>query len=184
MAHFTPPSNFMQIPIVWRYELLKYLRSWRIIAAIMISALVLGLIFILPPALGSPYSGQDTNVPLELTYIGPPGLLPYQTAAVLARTGADIENLVVYQNGTEYPQEGWVLVKIENQMSTAYMPVGAYSVFFFENVTGYNMTATYDWQITPQDFGSLILGFANILIIICATFFGADSLVGEFSNRT
>jgi ABC-2 type transport system permease protein len=102
----------------------------------------------------------------------------------MPRTGVDFHDVIVYQNGTEYPGDRWSLTKIDNQMSSSYMPVGAYSILFFENVTGYNMTATYDWQITPQDFGSLILGFANILIIICATFFGADSLVGEFSNRT
>ena len=185
MVHFTPPSDLKQIPIVWRYELLKYLRSWRIIAAVAVSVLVLALIFILPPALDSPYSGEDTNAPLLLNYIGPPStLIPYETVGVLARTGVDIDNLVVYQNGTEYPQAGWVLLKIENQMSDSYMPVGAYAIFFFDNVTGYEMTASYDWQITPQDFESLILGFAYILIIICATFFGADALVGEFSNRT
>jgi ABC-2 type transport system permease protein len=185
MAHYKTPSDLVQIPIVWRYELLKYLRSWRLLASIAISLAVLALIFFLPPALGQPYSGTDTNVRLELTYIGSAGGgLPFETVGALARTGVNIDNLVVYRNGTVYPEENWALARIENELSEAFLPAGAYVIFFPENVTGDVMTATYDWRITPQYFETLILQFATILIIICATFFAADSLVGEYFNRT
>ena len=185
MAHYKAPSDLVQIPIVWRYELLKYLRSWRLMASIAISLAVLALIFLLPPALGTSYSGTDTNSELELTYIGPSGgLLPFETVGTLGRTGVNIDDLVVYQNGTVYPESNWELLRVENELSDVFLPAGVYAVFFTENVTGYDMTATYDWRITPQDFETLNLQFVTILIIICATFFAADSLVGEYSNRT
>lgn len=184
MAHFTPPSDFVQIPVVWRYELLKYMRSWRLVASIAISVIVLLLITLLPPALGSSYSGEDTDVELHVTTIPANPLTPEMTFAPITRTGVNIDNLVVYRNGTEYSPDLWDMIKIDNAISDAYLPVGTYAILFYTNVTGSEMTADYDWRIAPQDFDTLIVQFAYILIIICATFFGSDSLVGEFYTRT
>ena len=187
MDHFKAPSDAAQVPIVWRYELLKYLRSWRIIVSVLLSIVVLALIFLLPPALGHPYSGTDTNIALDPIYdMGSPiPQFPYSSAASIGRTGVDIKNMVVYADGAMYPESNWTLVKLGNEFAgLTSIPTGTYAVLFKDNVTGKAMTATFDWRTTPEDFESFFVGFASILIIICATFFGADALVGEFSNRT
>ena len=90
-----PASDQAQIPIVWRYELLKYLRSKRLIASVAIAAVVVGLIYAIPYLTGD----------------------------------------------------------------------------------GYDNT-------TKEQFAVNFVQFASILVVICATFFGADSIVGEFQNRT
>lgn len=187
MDHFKAPTDAAQVPIVWRYELLKYLRSWRIIVSVLLAIVVLALIFLLPPALGHPYSGTDTNIALETKPIpgSPNPLFPYSSAAAIGRTGVDVKNMVVYANGTVYPESSWTLVKMGNEFAgLTTISSGTYAILFKDNVTGMAMTATFDWRTTSQDFESFFVGFASILIIICATFFGADSLVGEFSNRT
>ncbi|MEE9150267.1 MAG: ABC transporter permease [Thermoplasmata archaeon] len=51
----TVPTDFKQYFTVVRYELLKYLRSRRLIAMWIILALIIGLIIGLPPALGVEY---------------------------------------------------------------------------------------------------------------------------------
>jgi ABC-2 type transport system permease protein len=187
MDHFKAPTDAAQVPIVWRYELLKYLRSWRIIVSVLLSIVVLALIFLLPPALGHPYSGTDTNIALDPIYdLGSPiPQFPYSSAAAIGRIGVDIKNMVVYADGAMYPESNWTLVKLGNEFAgLTSIPTGTYAVLFKDNVTGDAMTATFDWRTTPEDFESFFVGFASILIIICATFFGADALVGEFSNRT
>jgi ABC-2 type transport system permease protein len=94
-THRHTPSDAVQVPIVWRYELLKYLRSKRLLASIAISALVVGLIYAIPILTGD----------------------------------------------------------------------------------GYGNT-------TREQFSVNFVQFASILVVICATFFGADSIVGEFQSRT
>ncbi|MBE0518128.1 MAG: ABC transporter permease [Thermoplasmata archaeon] len=91
----TLPSDSEQIPVVWRYELLKYLRSKRLVASLAIVAVMVSLLYLLPFAFGDSY--EDTS---------------------------------------------------------------------------------------SEDFATTFMGFASILVIICATFFGADSIVSEFQNRT
>ncbi len=41
-----------------------------------------------------------------------------------------------------------------------------------------------DYPADSRDFCGQFLNFANILVILAATFFGADALVGEFQQRT
>ncbi|MBU0623319.1 MAG: ABC transporter permease, partial [Candidatus Thermoplasmatota archaeon] len=94
-VHRHIPSDAAQVPIVWRYELLKYLRSKRLIASIAIAALVVCLIYAIPILTGD----------------------------------------------------------------------------------GYGNT-------TAEQFSVTFVQFASILVVICATFFGADSIVGEFQSRT
>ncbi|MFH1579140.1 MAG: ABC transporter permease, partial [Thermoplasmatota archaeon] len=187
MDHFKAPSDAAQVPIVWRYELLKYLRSWRIVVSVLLAIVVLALIFLLPPALGNPYSGTDTNIALEPKTIPGPSnpLFPYYSAALIGRTGVDIKNMVVNADGALYPESSWTLVKLDDEFADLLsIPAGTYAVLFKDDVTNTAMTATFDWRTTPEDFESFFVGFVSILIIICATFFGADALVGEFSNRT
>ncbi len=93
-AH-TPPSDFDQVRIVWKYELFKYIRSKRLVATLAIVGAVLALMYLLPPALGESYSGTD-----------------------------------------------------------------------------------------PESFAGNFIFFVGILIMIIAVLFAADSLVGEFQNRT
>jgi ABC-2 type transport system permease protein len=179
------PSDFKQVPIVWRYELLKYLRSKRLLASMAIAVVVLSLIYILPPALGTPYSGTDSNRVVSLLSgadvgIGLPGLGDTVQVGLLNRSQIDLDTLVIFVNGTELPSGGmnWTISKI------TYQGQSAYAVVFLTNVTGKVITASYEWFTSPESFESIFLNFASILVVICATFFGADALVSEFQNRT
>ncbi|MCX6650943.1 MAG: ABC transporter permease [Methanomassiliicoccales archaeon] len=51
-----PPSDAAQVVTVFKYDILKYLRSRRLMGMLAIDALVLLLITLLPPLLGSDYS--------------------------------------------------------------------------------------------------------------------------------
>lgn len=181
---FKVPTDIMQIPIVWRYELLRYLRSWRLAASVIVVVIVLSLIFFLPPALGHPYSGTDKNRVLEV--ISFPGPTSQLSAAAIPRLETTVSHLVIYVNDTVYPSSNWQLVKIAGLPSLPQVSAlsGTYAVLFNGNLSGNVVTATYDWKINAQTFDSLNVQFASFLIIICATFFGADSIVGEYSNRT
>ena len=192
MVGFKVPSDIAQIPIVWKYELLKYLRSWRLVASIAITFVVMGLIFFLPPAFGRPYSGTDdfqvkSN---EMINLGTPTpYLPYSSLTIIGRTGVVVSDLVVTVNGTNYPSDSWFLAKMSdaNQIPSFISDLqlsGTYLVLFKDNLTGSVVTLKYDWRITAETFELLNLNFANILIIICATFFAADSISGEYYNRT
>lgn len=90
----TAPSDFAQFLFVVRYESLKYLRSKRLLAILIILALIIVLILAIPPAMGH-----------------------------------------------EYPKDA-------------------------------------------LDFAGMFIGFASILVILCFTFFGADSIVSEFQHKT
>jgi ABC-2 type transport system permease protein len=52
----TPPSDINQVGVVVKYEVLKYLRSKRLLGLIIIEALVLLLLTALPPLLGNKYA--------------------------------------------------------------------------------------------------------------------------------
>jgi ABC-2 type transport system permease protein len=41
-----------------------------------------------------------------------------------------------------------------------------------------------DYPSTFEGYSQIYLGFVSILILLCATFFGSDSLVGEFQQKT
>jgi ABC-2 type transport system permease protein len=185
-AQHQVPSDLSQLPIVWRYELLKYLRSWRLYASMIIVVAIMALLYLLPPLLGESYSGMDTRTEVWVT---PPGYIPgvsdgpftvYAFGAI-NRSLIDVDSLVVYMDGAEYPSAGgsnWVL----NQAS--YGSANVYTLVFFQNVSGSEITATYEWYISPESFESLFLNFATFLVVICVTFFGADAIVSEFQNRT
>jgi ABC-2 type transport system permease protein len=185
-SHHGVPSDFAQIPIVWRYELLKYFRSKRIVAAIAIVLVIMSLIYILPPALGHPYTGTDTAVELDVMSIGSIGWQPSMSltvegVAILDRTQIDSGSLELFYDGEPYASEGgavWSLTSMEVSGSTANV------VMFMENTTGHEITATYEWYTAADEFESGFLSFAGMLVMICATFFGADAIVSEFQGRT
>ncbi len=193
--HFKVPSDLIQVPIVWSYELLKYMRSWRIVAAIAIVIAMLGLLYILPPALGQPYSGTDENEAIWIEDFAAlnttmPGMIMPQSFGTINRSVIDLDTLQLFVNGTPYPSNGgasWIFLKLSFADELPSFMGGSpnlNAVIFMENLTGSAVTATYDWTTAKSDFVSLFLGFANILVIVCATFFAADALVGEFQNRT
>ncbi len=179
-----PPSDIEQIPIIWRYELLKYLRSWRLFASFAIVAAVMMLLYLLPPLLGESYSGTDTMTEIWVVPLGDSpetGMGPLQVYAVgtINRSQIDVDSVVVYRDGVEYPSMGaWTLTEV------SYGSASIYTILFLQNVTGSEITATYDWYISPESFETMFLNFTSFLVIICATFFGADAIVSEFQNRT
>ena len=180
-ARHDVPSDLSQLPTVWRYELLKYLRSWRLFASIAVVAVVIVLMYLLPPLLGEGYSGTDTRTGIWVT----PGMSegPYTVYGIGAinRSQIDMSSLVLYRDGADFPSAdgaNWYLSEIE------FGSASVYSIMFLQNISGSNITATYDWYVSPESFETLFLGFASFLIIICATFFGADAIVSEFQNRT
>ena len=193
--HRKLPSDFAQIPIIWSYELLKYLRSWRLIASVIIVVAMLALLYLLPPALGRPYNGTDSGVTiwiqdfdsLNMTMEGMPAP---QSLGMINKSVIDLDSLVIYLNGTEYPSANgmnWIFIELnfadELPSFMGGMPK-ANALLFMQNMSGSFITATYDWSTSSEDFSSLFLAFASILIIIAATFFAADAIVGEFQNRT
>ena len=182
------PGDLAQIPIIWKYELLRYLRSKRLIASIAIAFLVIGLIYVLPPALGHPYSGSRTDSRLTVEGLGsvglPSGSLPFGSVGLLNDTGVNADTIVVSVNGTVVPKGTSWFIAATHGTPTVNLPGSAVVLFFTDDLTGSNVTASYDWTTSAQDFEGTFLGFASILIIICATFFGADAIVGEYQNRT
>ncbi len=66
----TPPSDVSQVGVVVKYEVLKYLRSKRLMGLIIIEALVLLLITVLPPLLGNKYAtNADAFINGYMSYV-------------------------------------------------------------------------------------------------------------------
>lgn len=183
------PSDLTQVPIIWKYELLRYLRSKRLIASVAIAFVVIGLIYILPPALGTPYSGTRTDSRVQIVGLEamgvPLGSLPFQSIGLLNDTGVHLSTIAVFVNGTELPKGAttWVITGTSGAPDVS-IPGVDVVLLFFGNMSMSTVTASYDWSMPAQDFEGTFLGFASILIVICATFFGADAIVGEYQNRT
>jgi ABC-2 type transport system permease protein len=174
------PTDIEQIPIVWRYELLKYLRSKRLIGSVAIAALVIALIFVIPPATGSPYNGTDKAVQLWITSPTSQGPQSPNGVGFINRSVVVADSLEVFQDGVLYPSgqgANWTF-------SSTALGSGVNVILFAHNTTGHNYTATYRWHNTSESFASGFVGFANLLIVICATFFGADAIVSEYQART
>jgi len=167
------PSDIAQSLIVARYELLKYLRSRRFLIGLVIVTLGIAPTYILPPALGSPYTGTAANEPLPL-WTFPPGLV----LANLSHRGVDAPSLVLALNGTPLPSAGaW-------QFNATFNAVVFYPGLLQGNLSQYAVTASYDWATDPVEFAGSFLQFLQFLLVITVTFFAADAIVSEFSNRT
>ncbi len=189
------PSDLMQIPIVWSYEILKYFRSWRLVASIAVVVAMLALLYALPPALGRPYTGTDAQRVLWVQDFGElnitvPGLPTPESYAAINRSLIDKDSLVLHLDGTPYPSANgmnWIYTELSFADELPSFMGGSSRlniVIFMQNVTGSTVTATYDWSTTTEDFNGLFLAFVSILVIIAATFFGSDAIAGEFQNRT
>jgi ABC-2 type transport system permease protein len=90
-------------------------------------------------------------------------------------------SLEVFQDGILYPSgqgANWTFSR------TTVFGQSVNIILFAHNTTGHTYTATYRWHNTPEAFASGFIGFANLLIVICATFFGADAIVSEYQART
>ncbi len=178
------PSDIAQIPIIWRYELLKYLRSRRLIASLAIAFVVIGLIYALPPLLGSEYSGSRTDqaISIERSPMG----IPYQSIGTFNDTGVLPDTVKIFVNGIEVPRGSntWVIAGVNGAPSLSRFFGTETIVLFVGNMSSSNVTSSYEWRVSAESFEGNFLGFANLLIVICATFFGADAIVGEYQNRT
>ena len=184
--HVTP-SDFDQVRIIWRYEILKYLRSKRLIATLAIVGTILALIYLLPLVLSDGYSGTDADEELSLFPAGFSGIESTELGdalymGIITRDTIEPGTIEVYLNGSLYPSEGgdvWVYKNLEVDGRTQ-------NAVLFMEMIDYNSTVlvTYDWHISAESFDSNFIGFVSLLIVVCATFFAADSLVGEFQNRT
>lgn len=193
--HRKLPSDITQIPIVWSYELLKYFRSWRLVASVIIVVAMLALLYVLPPALGRPYSGTDSQVTVWVQDFGSlnltsPGMPTPYGIGILNKSVIATDSLVVYRDGTLYSSANgtnWIFTAL-NLASELPSFMGGMSkvnaLLFLQNVSGSVITATYEWSTSSEDFSGIFLAFASILVIIAATFFAADAIVGEFQNRT
>lgn len=179
------PSDLAQVRVVWGYEMLKYLRSRRLLASIAIVVAILGLIYALPPLVGTPYKGSEARAPVDVMPMG----LSYGPFNVTAfgslRSGViDEASLEVFRDGVPYPSgdgANWVFV---DKLSANGQVLGSNLLLFTQNVTGSVITASYEWHMPVQDFETTFMNFGTLLVVICGTFFGADSIVGEFQNRT
>jgi len=188
------PGNMDQVFIVSYYELLKYLRSKRLLGTIAVIAVILSLIYVLPPALGSPYTGER-NVDLNVyeIYEIPPEFQPFFISMNLSeyRSMANITPvdridtpLSITVNGTILPSTEWQEIPGESLSILNISLKGISFIIFKGNLTSSDVVATYEFKTNTIDFSLGFLSFAEILIIICVTLFGADALVSEFQNRT
>jgi ABC-2 type transport system permease protein len=171
----TLPTHFTQMLTVTRYEMLKYMRSRRLIGCIAVIILIVALIYIIPLAVNQPYSGHVT---LELG-MKPPSLQiplsPFSSFGYLNHSYITSESIVVSINGTEIPRTNWTYNNLIN------------AVVINQTVTdlaGKQVVADFDFKEPAKDFASSFVQFVSTLIIICIVFFGADALVSEYQTRT
>jgi len=180
------PSDFDQMRIVWKYEILKYMRSKRLVATLAIVGVILALIYLLPPVLGEDYNGTDSDVelailPAEFSGIESSDLGSALYVGIIERDTIEPDTLELSRDGLPYPSQNganWVYRSVD---------IDGYSsnvVLIKEDVSGYEIAATYDWHVSAESFESNFISLVTILIVICAVGFAADSLVGEFQART
>jgi ABC-2 type transport system permease protein len=162
-----PPSDMSQLLTVIRYELLKHIRSRRLVGSIAVTMLIVVLIYAIPPALGHPYTGhmaQDMEVLIQ-----PPAPGSY---AFLNHSHPVNASIVIHVNGTLLPNTNWTY---DDEMN---------AVIFLQDLRGKQVVADFDFKEDPTDFAETFMQFTSTLIIIFVTFFGADALTSEFQNRT
>jgi ABC-2 type transport system permease protein len=180
------PSDFDQMRTVWKYEILKYLRSKRLFATLAIVGVILALIYILPPVLGENYSGTDSGevlsvVPADFSMIDPADLEGALYVGFIERDTIESGTIELSRNGMPYPSQNganWVYRSIDIEGHSRN------TVLIMDDIGGSEIAATYDWHVSAESFDSNFLSFVSILIVICAVGFAADSLVGEFQSRT
>jgi len=166
----TLPTHLSQMLTVTRYEMLKYLRSRRLIGCIAVIILIVALIYIIPIATNHPYTGHVTKE-LHLNSLGPLASYDFLNHSYITN-----ESIVISINGTEIPRtNNW-----------SFSPSGNV-VTIYQNATvlgGKQVVADFDFKEPAKNFASSFVQFASTLIIICIVFFGADALVSEYQTRT
>jgi ABC-2 type transport system permease protein len=169
----TLPTHFTQMLTVTRYEMLKYMRSRRLIGCIAVIILIVALIYIIPLALNQPYSGHITmELQMKPNPFDPIG----SSIDSLNHSHILDESIVISINGTEIPRA----------INWSYSSNGNI-VMIYQNVTalaGKQVVADFDFKEPAKNFASSFMQFASTLIIICIVFFGADALVSEYQTRT
>lgn len=161
------PSSLYQLLIVAKYELLKYVKSRRLLGNIAAIALIVGLIYLIPPSLDHPYSGHvSENIYVE--QFGDSIGIGYLEHRDIIST-----SIIVSVNGTNLPSHGnWSYQEIMNR------------IVFNLNLTGRLVVADFDFKQSGIEFATTFMQLAPTMIIICVTFFGADALVSEYQNKT
>ena len=172
----TLPTHFTQMLTVTRYEMLKYMRSRRLVGCIAVIILIVALIYIIPLAVNQPYSGHVT---LELEMKAPSPMIPLNPSFsydFLNHSHVLNESIIVSINGTEIPRtNNWTYSSSMN------------AVVIYQNATdlaGMQVVADFDFKEPAKSFASSFVQFVSTLIIICIVFFGADALVSEYQTRT
>jgi ABC-type transport system involved in multi-copper enzyme maturation permease subunit len=181
------PGDMNQVQVVWRYEILKYLRSKRLLSSVVIVVAITALIYALPQLAGSDYHGTETAKEVKFHPLDEPlafqGVTIYGTGSLGSST-IDMSTLQLYNNGTLFPSNNGTNWRLMNSGSIGGSSISVNTVVFNQNVTNQVITASFKWHTPVTEFDTLFINFASILVVICATFFGADSIVGEFQNRT
>lgn len=156
-------------------------------SSVAIVVAITALIYALPPLAGSDYHGTSTGKIVKFKPLDEPmqlqGVTIYGTGGLGSST-IDLSTLQLFNNGTLFPSNNgtnWILM---NSGSIGGTSISVNTVVFTQNVTNQIITANFKWHTSVESFDTLFINFANILVVICATFFAADSIVGEFQNRT
>lgn len=102
------PSDLTQLGLVFRYDIFKHLRSKKLISILLIEALVIGLILIIPPALGHSYPDKAAAFVSQFTGFA------YLLAIIGATMFAGDAIVSEFQNRTGYlifpnPIKRWVI---------------------------------------------------------------------------
>jgi len=166
----TLPTHLNQMLTVTRYEMLKYMRSRRLVGAIAVIILIVALIYIIPLALNQPYSGHVT-LELEMK-----PLSPFSSYDSLNHSSILDESIVISINGTEIPRtNNWTYTSSGNIVNINQSVM---------DLAGKQVVADFDFRESAKSFSSSFMQFVSTLIIICIVFFGADALVSEYQTRT
>ena len=171
----TPMSDPAQVVIIARHELMKYIRGRRLYGVLLI-VIVLALLlygFVLPGSYGGPFAGsREEFLHVEpYSYEGYPG---YQSIGFLGGSSVVPGTIKITVNGSELPRSEWLYI-------------GNGSVVLFKedlSAPARVVQALYDFAISPDQLAGSFLDFLPVIVVICVTVAGADSLIGELQAKT
>jgi ABC-2 type transport system permease protein len=175
--------------IIWRYDTLRFARSRRLQGLLGVSCLLLALIYIVPLLSDERYHGVVENANISVFSIESLGIAPwevhYSSVAPLMDNGIEYDTLKLLVDGADYPSGPftWTLAEEEDFVPTQVEDAPTV-ILFTGNVTDRLVTASYSWAMSSQGFCMNFLSFVSLLVVLSAVFLGADSLAGEFQNKT